>query len=406
MPRYVRSRNGAGSHFYQTSAPTVLEGAKIGDLWSDTDASPVALFLCTSVSPVTWSTIAGGGDTITLSGDVSGSGTTSITTTIGAGKVTNAMLAGSIASSKLVGTDIATVGTITSGTWNGTTVGVTNGGTGNTSFTAYSLIAAGTTGTGAFQNISGLGTSGYVLTSNGSGALPTWKANIQSLRPTSTVFHDYSYSAVTSENTLISSQSGTGAGTTFGATTTTDGTRIGMATLSTGTTTTGVAMSTLGGTSDPLYPGSGAVTMEAAIYIPNLSDGTDRYQYWFTIQNAPPAVAPPTASTDLAHWFLYSDNINSGNWQAISSTGAGNSTINSNVAVTAGSWIRLTMVINATNTSIEFFVNGTSIGTNTTFLPSGSGFSIRHGILKSAGTTARTIIADYLYRNKEFTTLR
>jgi hypothetical protein len=39
-------------------------------------------------------------------------------TAIGSGKVTNAMLAGSIAASKLVGTDIATVGTITSGIWN------------------------------------------------------------------------------------------------------------------------------------------------------------------------------------------------------------------------------------------------------------------------------------------------
>lgn len=61
--------------------------------------------------------------TITLSGDISGSGTTAITATIGAGKVTNAMLAGSIASSKLVGSDIATVGTITSGTWQGTAIG-------------------------------------------------------------------------------------------------------------------------------------------------------------------------------------------------------------------------------------------------------------------------------------------
>jgi hypothetical protein len=39
-------------------------------------------------------------------------------TTIGVGKVTNNMLAGSITSSKLVGTDIATVGTITTGVWN------------------------------------------------------------------------------------------------------------------------------------------------------------------------------------------------------------------------------------------------------------------------------------------------
>ena len=71
------------------------------------------------------STYLTGNQTITLSGDISGTGATSITTAIGASKVTNAMLAGSIASSKLVGTDIATVGTITSGTWNGTAIGDT-----------------------------------------------------------------------------------------------------------------------------------------------------------------------------------------------------------------------------------------------------------------------------------------
>lgn len=66
----------------------------------------------------------------TLSGDVTldAAGVT----TIGADKVTNSMLAGSIAASKLIGTDIATVGTITSGTWNGTTIAVANGGTGAT----------------------------------------------------------------------------------------------------------------------------------------------------------------------------------------------------------------------------------------------------------------------------------
>jgi uncharacterized protein (TIGR02145 family) len=44
--------------------------------------------------------------------------------------ITNADLAGSIAASKLVGTDITTVGTVTSGTWNGTSVAIANGGTG------------------------------------------------------------------------------------------------------------------------------------------------------------------------------------------------------------------------------------------------------------------------------------
>lgn len=57
----------------------------------------------------------------------------------------------------------------------GTTV-VAGGGTGNTTFTAYSVICAGTTATGAFQNVSGVGSSGQVLTSNGAAALPTWQA--------------------------------------------------------------------------------------------------------------------------------------------------------------------------------------------------------------------------------------
>lgn len=56
------------------------------------------------------------------------------------------------------------------------TVTVPFGGTGNTTFTAYSVICAGTTDTGTFQNVSGLGTAGFVLTSNGAGALPSWQA--------------------------------------------------------------------------------------------------------------------------------------------------------------------------------------------------------------------------------------
>jgi hypothetical protein len=64
-----------------------------------------------------------------LTGDVTTSAG-SLNTVIGTGKVTNAMLAGSIAASKLVGTDIATVGTITTGAWNATIITGQYGGTG------------------------------------------------------------------------------------------------------------------------------------------------------------------------------------------------------------------------------------------------------------------------------------
>lgn len=56
------------------------------------------------------------------------------------------------------------------------TANVAGGGTGVTSATAYAVICAGTTSTSSFQPLASLGTSGYVLTSNGAGALPTWQA--------------------------------------------------------------------------------------------------------------------------------------------------------------------------------------------------------------------------------------
>lgn len=57
---------------------------------------------------------------------------------------------------------------------------VTKGGSGAASFTAYGVLLAGTTSTGAFQNVSGLGTAGQALVSNGAAAAPTWQAIIPS----------------------------------------------------------------------------------------------------------------------------------------------------------------------------------------------------------------------------------
>jgi hypothetical protein len=70
--------------------------------------------------------------------------------------------------------NITSVGTITSGTWNGNTITVPYGGTGLVSTTAYSIICGGTTSTGVLQSVASLGTLGQVLTSQGAGALPIW----------------------------------------------------------------------------------------------------------------------------------------------------------------------------------------------------------------------------------------
>lgn len=114
-----------------------------------------------------------GGGTITLSGDVSGSGTSAITTVIGAGVVTNAMLAGSIAASKLIGTDIVTVGTVATGTWNATAISAAKGGTGGSS-AASSGIAHVATGTWTYSPIVGsdIASATIDLTSKVTGTLP------------------------------------------------------------------------------------------------------------------------------------------------------------------------------------------------------------------------------------------
>lgn len=73
-------------------------------------------------------------------------------------------------------TGITFSGSGTTETLTGTLV-VANGGTGDTSFTVYAPVCGGTSTTGALQSAStGISNSGYVLTSNGSAALPSWQA--------------------------------------------------------------------------------------------------------------------------------------------------------------------------------------------------------------------------------------
>lgn len=66
------------------------------------------------------------------------------------------------------------------------TLPVANGGTGATTQTAYAVLCGGTTGTGAYQSIASVGTSGQVLTSNGASALPTFQTIATSAFPAGT----------------------------------------------------------------------------------------------------------------------------------------------------------------------------------------------------------------------------
>lgn len=133
--------------------------------------------------------VANTGKTITIGGSltVSGAFTLGITVTantavtlptsgtiVGSadtGTVTNTMLAGSIAASKLVGTDIATVGTVTAGTWSATTIAANKGGTGFSSYAVGDILYADTTST--LAKLADIAT-GNALISGGVATAPSW----------------------------------------------------------------------------------------------------------------------------------------------------------------------------------------------------------------------------------------
>jgi hypothetical protein len=135
-----------------------------------------------SANPAFGTVVVAGGGTgaTTLTGVLIGNGTSAVTGNaitqfdVLVGGAGNAIT--SIAPSATSGIPFVSAGSSSNPSF-GTAV-VAGGGTGITSTTAYAPIAGGTTSTGPFQAITtGLSTAGYVLTSNGASALPSFQAS-------------------------------------------------------------------------------------------------------------------------------------------------------------------------------------------------------------------------------------
>jgi hypothetical protein len=81
------------------------------------------------------------------------------------------------------------------------------GGTGQGLFNQYAVILGN--GTGALSTVSGLGTSGYVLTSNGAGQAPTWQAASGGVTGTGAQYQVTLWTGTTSIGGLTNGASGT-----------------------------------------------------------------------------------------------------------------------------------------------------------------------------------------------------
>ena len=153
-----------------------------GTQLTSTVATGTAPLVVTSTTPVANLNIGGNAATATkfaATKNINGvafDGSADITVAAAAGTLTGTTLASNVVSSSLT-----SVGTIATGTWNGTTIAIANGGTGQTTKTAAfdalspmttagDIIYGGTSGSGTRL---GVGSTGQVLTVSSSGA-PVW----------------------------------------------------------------------------------------------------------------------------------------------------------------------------------------------------------------------------------------
>jgi hypothetical protein len=118
------------------------------------------LILVTNVSGTTWSVTRGAESTTTVAH-------------LAGFSITQVVSAGGLAAFAVTGSDLSGQLAEVVSTHLSAALPVAQGGTGQESLTAYELLAAGTTTTGAVQQV-GAGTSGQALTSGGSSALPSF----------------------------------------------------------------------------------------------------------------------------------------------------------------------------------------------------------------------------------------
>lgn len=184
--------------------------------------------------------------------------------------------------------------------------------------------------------------------------------------------------------------SGTGATGTVLAPSGTYGTqRTGLAQWTTGTTSSGRA-----GVACPsqMLLGNGWTRLEAAVYIPTLSDASNTYTLALQLANTTTA-----AASNSRIGFRYSHSLNGGKWLAEADDAGSTTTLDSGIAVAAGQFYELSITVNEDATLASFAIDGAAVGTIATNIPAAA-VGPALNIFKSAGTTARTFVADWIYQ--------
>ncbi len=184
---------------------------------------------------------------------------------------------------------------------------------------------------------------------------------------------------------FIAGYSGTGASVSQTAG---GNTHPGLIDITTGTTNTGQAG--IRTDTNSIVFGGGQWTLEWLINIMTLSTGSER----FTLRIG--FVDSVTTNSVNGVYFRYIDSVNSGKWVLVTSNNSTETATNSTSTPSGATYYKLKIIVNAAGTLATYYVDGSSIGTISTNIPTATGreTGFGAGIIKSVGTTNRDFTAD------------
>ena len=179
----------------------------------------------------------------------------------------------------------------------------------------------------------------------------------------------------------------------------TDNSYIGLVAPTTGTffNATGVGGFESSAGNSRIKAGGGDLTLEYRVRVPVLS-GTPQYNIKVGIMDSNTIGTPANGV-----YFTYSSTLNSGQWQAICRNASTSTTVNSSIAVVANQWYKLQIRINAAGNLVTYLVDGVSVGTSSTNIPTTNAMRLMFRIEKqgTSTTTARILNVDYVYYRME-----
>lgn len=157
-----------------------------------------------------------------------------------------------------------------------------------------------------------------------------------------------------------------------------------------------------------LWFDNGIWNYETSINLNSLSTAVDRYRLIIGFGSSNINTAEVNGV-----FFTYDEGATlngtsaSPNWQCVTVQNLVRTLTTTTVPVTAATWDKLRIEINAAATSVGFYINGTLVATHTTNIPLGANnryVMAKQGIFKAVGTSNRVMYVDYIgYENIQTT---